>query len=113
MSSIVDVQHRFHCLSWGGFGVDDGSRPNGMIAGGMDSGVIQLWDPTAIIEQRDSERGKLPKHNGPVRTLDFNPSQWNLLASGGSSGDMYIWDVNRPDAPMTPGAKPAQIQYGS
>ena len=37
--------------------------------------------------------------------LDINPFQQNLLASGGSSSEILIWDLNNPSAPMSPGAK--------
>lgn len=29
----------------------------------------------------------------------------NLLASGASESEIYIWDLNKPDNPMTPGSK--------
>lgn len=31
--------------------------------------------------------------------------QNNLLASGGSDSEIYIWDLTNPTSPMTPGAK--------
>lgn len=45
------------------------------------------------------------KHTGPVAALDFNPFQHNLLASGASESEIFIWDMNKPQTPMTPGAK--------
>ena len=44
-------------------------------------------------------------HTGPVRTIDFNPFQPNLLASGGNDSEIFIWDLNNPDSPMSPGNK--------
>jgi len=32
----------------------------------------------------------------------------NLVASGASESEIFIWDLNNPDKPMTPGAK-AQV----
>ena len=31
--------------------------------------------------------------------------QANLLASGAAASELYIWDLNSPSTPMTPGAK--------
>ena len=45
------------------------------------------------------------QHSGPVRTLDFNPFQANLLASGAAESEIYIWDLNNSDNPMSPGNK--------
>lgn len=28
-----------------------------------------------------------------------------MLASGGTGSDIYLWDLNNPTSPMTPGAK--------
>ena len=44
-------------------------------------------------------------HTGPVRTIDFNPFQPNLLASGAGESEIFIWDLNDPDNPMSPGNK--------
>lgn len=31
--------------------------------------------------------------------------QNNLLVSGGAESEIFIWDLNNPESPMTPGAK--------
>ena len=43
--------------------------------------------------------------SGPVQALDFNPFQFNLLATGASDSEIYIWDLNNPSAALTPGNK--------
>ena len=68
-------------------------------------------------------------HTGPVRGLDFNPIQTNLLASGGINGEVrvnncqfssnllifllqvYIWDLKDPRKPYspTPGARSTKL----
>lgn len=55
-------------------------------------------ETNALISQQD-------KHTGPVRSLDYNPFQMNLLASGASESEILIWDLNNPVTPMTPGTK--------
>ena len=37
--------------------------------------------------------------------------QTNLLASGGAESEIFIWDLNNHEKPMTPGAK-SQVGYG-
>ena len=44
-------------------------------------------------------------HTGPVRCLDVNAFQPNLLSSGASDSEIFIWDLNNPSAPMSPGNK--------
>ena len=53
----------------------------------------------------DAQLLQTVQHTGPVRTLDFNPFQPNLLASGASESEIFIWDLNSPDSPMSPGNK--------
>ena len=48
-------------------------------------------------------------HKGPVRGLDFNPLQDNLLASGSQDGDICIWDLNNPTQHYTPGARSQRL----
>ena len=37
--------------------------------------------------------------------IDYFLLQGNLLASGSSDSEIYIWDITKPDTPMTPGIK--------
>ena len=65
-----------------------------------------MYDAAKLIKGEDNALVfTKDKHTGPVGALDFNPFQSNLLASGGSESELYIWDVNKPGNPMTPGAK--------
>ena len=45
------------------------------------------------------------QHNGAVHTLDVNPFQANLFASGAGDSEIFIWDLNNPTVPMSPGNK--------
>jgi protein transport protein SEC31 len=49
------------------------------------------------------------EHTGPVRALDFNPMQPHLLASGGTNGEVYVWDLKNPGTPYTPGARSSKL----
>jgi WD40 repeat protein len=45
-----------------------------------------------------------------VNSLDLNPFQANLLASGASDSEVSIWDLNKFSTPMTPGAKAQPLE---
>ena len=47
----------------------------------------------------------LSDHTGPVQALDINKFQSNLLASGASGSEIFIWDLKHPEQPLTPGTK--------
>lgn len=84
------------------------ARPQGLIAAGMENGQLALWDPSKIIggdrffilpyhqhsvltsffSSADSLVYRNSTHTGPVRGLDFNPLQNNLLSSGAVGGEV-------------------------
>ncbi|KAL1787202.1 transport Sec31B isoform X1 [Sigmodon hispidus] len=96
---------RFHKLIWGSF--DNGRLENsGVIAGGGDNGLLTLYNVSHILSSgKEPLIAKRQKHTGAVKALDFNPFQGNLLASGASDSEIFIWDLNNLSVPMTPGSK--------
>ncbi|XP_060096936.1 protein transport protein Sec31B [Heteronotia binoei] len=101
----LSTANRFHKLIWGRF-ASGGSDPSGVIAGGGDNGVITLYSASQILTSANEPAiDHVEKHTGPVRALDFNPFQDNLLASGANNSEIYIWDLNNFSMPMTPGTK--------
>lgn len=96
--------HRFHKLIWSSLGIG-AQNPNGLIVGGCESGFIQVFNAANILAGEDSIVAQQDKHNGAVRSLDINPFQNNLLASGACESEIYIWDLNNITTPMTPGTK--------
>lgn len=42
------LSQRFNRLAWGAI---DPSRPNGVLAAGMENGELALWDPDTIVAQ--------------------------------------------------------------
>eukprot|EP00095_Tigriopus_kingsejongensis_P008051 maker-scaffold201_size263271-snap-gene-1.32 protein:Tk08051 transcript:maker-scaffold201_size263271-snap-gene-1.32-mRNA-1 annotation:"hypothetical protein CAPTEDRAFT_20326" len=80
--------------------------PSGVIVGGLDQGVMTIYDAQKLLSGDDNPVVfSKNKHTGPVQALDFNPFQPNLLASGASESEIFIWDMNKLTAPMTPGSK--------
>ncbi|KAH0504541.1 Protein transport protein Sec31B [Microtus ochrogaster] len=102
---ILSASSRFHKLIWGSFG--HGLQESaGVIAGGGDNGLLTLYSVTHILSSgQESLIAQRQKHTGAVRALDFNPFQDNLLASGASDSEIFIWDLNNLSVPMTPGSK--------
>ncbi|XP_016075568.1 PREDICTED: protein transport protein Sec31B [Miniopterus natalensis] len=104
----LSASSRFHKLIWGSFGngLLEGS---GVIAGGGDNGMLTLYNVTHILSSgKEPVIAQRQKHTGSVRALDFNPFQGNLLASGASDSEIFIWDLNNLSVPMTPGSKSQQ-----
>uniref|UniRef100_T1JFC4 Protein transport protein Sec31A n=1 Tax=Strigamia maritima TaxID=126957 RepID=T1JFC4_STRMM len=100
----VNTDFRFHKIVWG----PNSSSPDysfSTIVGGADDGNLFMYDPMKLIKGDTAMICQRDKHTGPVTALDFNPFQLNLLASGASDSEIFIWDLNNPNNPMTPGAK--------
>ncbi|XP_065452092.1 protein transport protein Sec31A isoform X17 [Chrysemys picta bellii] len=98
--------HRYHKLIWGPHTMaSDGSLSGVLIAGGENGNII-LYDPSKIMAgESEVIIAQKDKHTGPVRALDVNIFQTNLVASGANESEIYIWDLNNFATPMTPGAK--------
>ncbi|XP_066994333.2 protein transport protein Sec31A isoform X2 [Anabrus simplex] len=96
--------YRFHKIAWGQLGAES-EKGAGVIVGGCDGGRIQLYSAAKLLAGEEGLIVSQEKHTGPVHALDFNPYQGNLLATGASESEIYIWDLNNINSPMTPGAK--------
>ncbi|XP_038106448.1 protein transport protein Sec31B-like [Culex quinquefasciatus] len=81
------------------------TNPNGVIVGGCEGGVIQVYSALKLLGGENALRAQQDKHNGAVRSMDYNPYQNKLLASGASESESFIWVLNITAAPMSPGAK--------
>ncbi|XP_010562714.1 PREDICTED: protein transport protein Sec31A isoform X6 [Haliaeetus leucocephalus] len=103
--------HRYHKLIWGPHSMTSGERVSGVLIAGGENGNVILYDPAKIIAG-DTEViiAQKDKHTGPVRALDVNMFQTNLVASGANESEIYIWDLNNFATPMTPGVK-TQVLY--
>ncbi|XP_072280945.1 protein transport protein Sec31B isoform X3 [Pyxicephalus adspersus] len=107
---VYPASSRFHKILWGSF-EGGSSGPSGVIVGGGDNGEITLYSASQILASgKEPIIGKSVKHTGPVRALDLNPFQSNLLASGANDSEVFIWDLNNFNVPMTPGAKSQPVE---
>ncbi|KAM0793724.1 hypothetical protein ACM66B_001148 [Microbotryomycetes sp. NB124-2] len=106
----INAPSRFNTLAWGY--VKQADRPRGVLAAGFENGEIALWDPNSILagaagsaQRTDPLIARYDLHKGPVRGLDFNQHQTNLLASGATNGEIFVWDLTSPNKPFSPGAR--------
>nr|XP_054773269.1 protein transport protein Sec31A-like isoform X2 [Lytechinus pictus] len=104
-AATLSTEHRFHKLMWGNYGMNKGDFANGTVIGGTDNGGIYVYDAAKLLSGSEALIHKMDKHTGAVRALDVNPFQSNLLSSGASDSEIFIWDLNNAGTPMTPGAK--------
>ncbi|XP_040439418.1 protein transport protein Sec31A isoform X10 [Falco naumanni] len=103
--------HRYHKLIWGPHSMSSGERVSGVLIAGGENGNVILYDPAKVIAG-DAEVviAQKDKHTGPVRALDVNMFQTNLVASGANESEIYIWDLNNFATPMTPGVKTQPLE---
>ncbi|NXE24467.1 SC31A protein, partial [Ardeotis kori] len=103
--------HRYHKLIWGPHSMTSGERVSGVLIAGGENGSVILYNPAKIIAG-DAEViiAQKDKHTGPVRALDVNMFQTNLVASGANESEIYIWDLNNFATPMTPGVKTQPLE---
>ncbi|OBZ82852.1 Protein transport protein sec31 [Choanephora cucurbitarum] len=109
ISSRIPTQHRFHVLTWGH---PSKESPYGIIAGGTDTGELELYDAVCLLNGYSLDHAlqfRNAAHTGILKALDFNPFQTNLLASAGSHNEIFIWDLNHPVTPSAPGNRSSRM----
>nr|XP_033322132.1 protein transport protein Sec31A [Megalopta genalis]XP_033322133.1 protein transport protein Sec31A [Megalopta genalis]XP_033322134.1 protein transport protein Sec31A [Megalopta genalis] len=107
LKSSVASDHRFHKIIWGSYG----TNPAGIIVGGCDYGMIKIYSAARLLANDNNCLLSSPdRHTGPVRALDFNPFQANLLATGATESEIYIWDIVNTATPMTPGSRSQPLE---
>ncbi|KPJ08062.1 Protein transport protein Sec31A [Papilio machaon] len=95
LKASLQTQHKFQKLVWSGAGV---------VVGGCDGGLLQFYNAEKLqTGSAEALVGTSSKHSGHVSALDINPYQKNLLASGASESEIFIWDLNNTSQPMSPG----------
>jgi protein transport protein SEC31 len=91
---------KFSCLAWGTAGTETGACPYGMVAGGLESGIVSLWNPAGILKGDGSGLiHSVQVHNGAVNCVEFNPLKPNLMASCGADSEVKIISLDDPTNP--------------
>jgi protein transport protein SEC31 len=102
IGSVAVSQCNFSKIAWGTKGISDQSLQYGILAGGMSTGSLNLWDAAKIPEQPESALlARVDKHSGPIQGIEFNPQQPNLLATCASDGEVLIWDLMKVSSPTS------------
>ncbi|PSN56122.1 Protein transport protein Sec31A [Blattella germanica] len=94
LRASVPSEHRFHKVAWGTYGFGR-EHENGIVVGGCDGGHVQIYSAAKLLGGEEGLIAKPVKHTGPS----------NLLATGASESEIFIWDLNNIDTPMLPGTK--------
>ncbi len=109
----VKTNSRFASIGWTpGSGAVVKSFPLGLVAGGMTDGTVHVWNPQAILnKQANSLVATIKKHSGgAIKALSFSTLSPNMLATGGSDGQVLITNLDNPSSPVTtmPGTEPSK-----
>ncbi|XP_063916558.1 protein transport protein Sec31A [Zophobas morio] len=107
LKATTPSEHRFHKIIWGAHG---GDQTSGTIVGGCDGGLIQIYSASKLLNGDSGLICRQDKHSGPVHALDFNPFQQNLFATGAAESEIFIWDLNNTNTPMSPGSKSQPLE---
>ena len=78
-------------------------HPLGVLAGGMENGTVHIWNPLAMIQQQPESEAVIATfsqhQSGPVKALQFSTLVPTQLATGGSDGRVFIYNLDQPDIP--------------
>ena len=96
----VKTQSRFASVSWTVAESIADRFQMGLLAGGMTDGTVHLWNPAALMQQRDPFVTSISNGGlaGPVKALQFSHLNPTQLAAGGANGQVIIADVSNPEA---------------
>ncbi|KAI1210601.1 uncharacterized protein F4807DRAFT_53308 [Annulohypoxylon truncatum] len=91
----IAADSRFYDIAWGQPSED---YPQGIIAGALENGSLDLWDAEKLIAgESDALISRTSKHTGSIKSLQFNPVRPQILATAGAKGELFIYDVNDPE----------------
>lgn len=111
---------KFASIDWSK-STDDHAR--GVLACGLENSSIQLYDPAKILSTKpdnlvDARIAEYTKHTTSVLQVKFNPLQPHILASSGSKGEIFIWDIKKgtsfnPGQAISPMSKVSSLAWNN
>eukprot|EP00928_Gymnodinium_smaydae_P038699 TRINITY_DN26635_c0_g1_i1.p1 TRINITY_DN26635_c0_g1~~TRINITY_DN26635_c0_g1_i1.p1 ORF type:complete len:1161 (+),score=204.92 TRINITY_DN26635_c0_g1_i1:294-3485(+) len=112
VAASIRTSNRFSSLSWGSLGVES-ACPYGVVAGGLQDGVVSLWSPHAAVSSGGQDQGLISStqvHQGAVNCLEFNPLKSSILASCGVDSQVKIINLENPAKPemFAPSTEPSK-----
>lgn len=103
---VLNLLARFHDIAWAPSNSD---HPRGIIAGALENGSLDLWDAAKLISgASDAFMSRTTKHTGAIKSLQFNPLKPQILATAGTKGELYVYDVNDISNPFRLGTAAAR-----
>lgn len=87
----ISADTRFHDLVWHNTG------KHSLIVGATESGSLEVWEADDI--KSSSTSVSVKEHSGPIKTLQFDPHNPTRLVSGGTKGEIFVWDLSDPKKP--------------
>ncbi|TVY43719.1 Protein transport protein [Lachnellula subtilissima] len=102
----ISTDSRFHDIAWGPANAE---HPRGIIAGALENGSLDLWDAEKLIKRgEDAFMSRTTKHSGAIKSLQFNPLKPQILATAGTKGELFIYDINDISNPFRLGTAAAR-----
>ncbi|EHA48242.1 protein transporter SEC31 [Pyricularia oryzae 70-15] len=102
----ISADSRFFDIAWGPPNED---HPRGIIAGALENGSLDLWDAEKLLSgASDAHMSRTTKHTGAIKSLQFNPLKPQILATAGTKGELFIYDVNDISNPFRLGTAAAR-----
>ncbi|KAK5997091.1 Protein transport protein SEC31 [Cladobotryum mycophilum] len=94
----ISTESRFYDIAWG---PPTDNHPKGIIAGALENGTLELWDAEKLESgASDASISQTTKHTGAIKTLQFNPLKPHILATAGTKGELFVYDVNDIENPF-------------
>ncbi|THV88522.1 hypothetical protein D6D27_07216 [Aureobasidium pullulans] len=102
----ISTDSRFYDIAWSQPTAD---LSRGIIAGALENGSLDLWDAEKLRSSpSDSFISRTTKHSGAIKTVQFNHSKHDLLATAGAKGELFIYDLNNIANPFRLGGGAAR-----
>ncbi|KAI1826801.1 WD40 repeat-like protein [Xylaria intraflava] len=102
----IACDSRFYDIAWGQPSAD---HPKGIIAGALENGSLDLWDAEKLLSgDSDALISRTTKHTSAIKSLQFNPLRPQILATAGTKGELFIYDVNDPSSAFRLGTAAAR-----
>jgi len=114
----IKTTSRFASIGWSaGHGNVSDRCKMGIIAGGMTDGTVNIWSPSSVVASTGDEMlASISSHTGgAISSLHFNPhkASANLLATGGSNGEVFITSLDNPEKPTITVPSPDHPNQGA
>lgn len=97
----LETDSRFNDIAWT---KEADTSSKGIVAGALENGALDLWDADRLLT--GTENGFLSrtqKHSGTIKALQFNAFRYSLLATVGTKGELFIYDLNNVSNPFRMG----------